>query len=245
MTGGPIVKGGIIAAGAGTRLRQAGWTIPKPMVPVAGMPLIEHVFRNFVGAGISSLVIIINEQSRECEDWMRAHCSGLDLEIIVKTTASSLESFLEVAGRIGPDRALISTVDAYCPEDAFLTFVKEAGQFPVDATVLAMTPLVDDERPLWASLDASGRVTRLGEDSGDVVTAGMYLVPERVRRMRLPPAVKSLREFLVWLLHRGEPVYAIVLPAVVDVDRAEDVSHAEMLARGVVHPQKRRPGGLR
>ena len=176
---------------------------------------------------------------------MRAHCSGLDFEIIVKTTNSSLESFLEVAGRLRPGRALISTVDAYCPADAFLTFVKTAGQFPADATVLAVTPLVDDERPLWASLDASGRVTRMGGDSGDVVTAGMYLVPEQVTRMLPPPAVKSLREFLIWLLERGEPVYAVVLPVVVDVDRAEDISHAEMLARRGDQQRKVRPGGQR
>ncbi|MFQ5962414.1 MAG: NTP transferase domain-containing protein, partial [Candidatus Methylomirabilales bacterium] len=54
MKGEPIARGGIIAAGAGVRLRQAGWTMPKPLVPVAGMPLIEHVIRNFLAAGISS-----------------------------------------------------------------------------------------------------------------------------------------------------------------------------------------------
>jgi NDP-sugar pyrophosphorylase family protein len=102
VNGEPIVKGGIIAAGAGVRLRQAGWTMPKPLVPVAGMPLIEHVIRNFLAAGISSLVIIVNEQARECADWVRSRFPDLDLEIIVKTTDSSLESFLEVGGRLGP-----------------------------------------------------------------------------------------------------------------------------------------------
>jgi NDP-sugar pyrophosphorylase family protein len=243
VNGEPIVKGGIIAAGAGVRLRQAGWTMPKPLVPVAGMPLIEHVIRNFLAAGISSLVIIVNEQARECADWVRSRFPDLDLEIIVKTTDSSLESFLEVGGRLGSGRSLISTVDAWCPEEAFVTFVRTARLFPSHAIVLAVTPFVDDERPLWVNLDASGRVTHLGGDAGDAVTAGMYLVPEQVRRMSPPPEVKRLREFLVWLLNRGEPVYGVRLPVVVDVDRGRDVSLAETLAHRGGGPQQSEPGG--
>ncbi|MFQ5990141.1 MAG: NDP-sugar synthase [Candidatus Methylomirabilales bacterium] len=238
MKGQPIMRGGIIAAGAGVRLRQAGWTMPKPLVPVAGVPLIEHVIRNFLAAGISSLIIIVNEQARECESWLREHFPTLDLEIIVKTTDSSLESFQEVAGRLGSGRALISTVDAWCPEEAFMTFVQTARHFPPDATVLAVTPLADDERPLCVDLDASGRITSLGETSGEFITAGMYLVPERVRHMSSPPEVKRLRDFLVWLVQQGEPVYGVTLSAVVDVDRGEDVSLAEMLAHSVGQPQR-------
>ena len=245
MKGEPIERGGIIAAGAGVRLRQAGWTMPKPLVPVAGMPLIEHVIRNFLAAGISSLVIIVNEQARECEDWMRSHFPTLDLDIIVKTTDSSLESFREVAGRLGSGRALISTVDAWCPAEAFMTFVRSARLLPPEATVLAVTSFVEDERPLWVGLDASGRVTHLGEGSGEVVTAGMYLVPERVRRMSPPPEVKRLRDFLVWLVDQGELVYGVTLPTVVDVDRGEDVSVAEMLAHRVDQPQRSQRRGRR
>lgn len=237
------MRGGIIAAGAGARLRQAGWTMPKPLVPVAGIPLIEHTIRNLLGAGVSSLVIIVNEQARECETWARARFPRLDLQVIVKTTDSSLESFREVAGRLGAGRALISTVDAWCPEEGFRTFVRAARLFPPDASVLAVTPLVDDERPLWVTLDASGRVASLGGDSGDVVTAGLYLVPERVRRLSPPPEVKRLREFLVWLLQRGEPLYGVVLPAVVDVDRAEDVALAETLAHQNDQPRRGQSGG--
>jgi NDP-sugar pyrophosphorylase family protein len=207
------------------------------------MPLIEHVIRNFVAAGISSLVIIVNERDRECEGWVQSRFPNLNLQITVKTTDSSLESFLEVAGRLGSGRALISTVDAWCPEEAFVTFMYAARQFPRDATVLAVTPFVEDERPLWASVDTAGRITSLGGNSGAVVTAGMYLVPERVRRMSPPPEVESLRAFLVWLRHRGEPMYGVILPEVVDVDRGEDVALAERLARRESEGHQHQSGG--
>jgi NDP-sugar pyrophosphorylase family protein len=210
--------------------------MPKALVPVGGTPLIERVIRNFQAAGIASLVIIVNEQSRECEPWLRARFPELDLQVLVKTTASSLESFREVGARLGPGRAPISTVDAWCPASAFQMFLDGARRLPADVTVLAVTPLADDERPLWARLGPGGLITGLGGTCGDVVTAGIYLVSERVRRLSSPPEVRRLRDFLAWLLQRGEPMYGISLPAVVDVDRARDVALAEALARGTEGP---------
>jgi len=231
MNGEPMMRGGIIAAGAGSRLRQAGWPMPKPMIPVAGVPLIAHVIGNFVAAGITSLAIIVNEQGHACAAWVRSRFPELDVRFIVKTTRSSLESFREVATQLGSGPALMSTVDAWCPQGEFVKFMRAARQYPPDAMVLAVTPLVADERPLWVSLDASGRITGLGADSGDMVTAGMYIVPERVRQISPPGELGRLREYLVWLVKRGDPVYGVSTQNVVDVDRAEDVALAETLAR--------------
>jgi len=227
----PIMTGGIIAAGEGSRLRQAGYTAPKPLVPVAGTLLIECVIGNFLAAGIKSLVIIFNEEGgSECERWVRSRFPDVDIEIVIKTTASSLESFFTVAERIKEGPALISTVDAWCSPNDFIVFVQEAARRPADATVLAVTPFVADERPLWALLDQSGRVKSLGGDTGTMVTAGMYLVPERVRRLSVPKGLTRLRDFLGWLVMSGEPVFGIPIETVVDVDRGEDVPLAEALA---------------
>lgn len=244
MNGRPISHGGILAAGAGSRLRDAGWTMPKPMVPVAGSPLIERVIRNFIAAGIRSLVIILNEQERQCVEWVRSRFSDLRLRFLVKTTPSSLESFLEVTRLIGPTRALVSTVDAWCPEKDFADFVEAARRFPAEAVVLGLTPLIADERPLWASLDAAARVTRLGGSAGDMVTAGMYLVPAWIATLSPPPGLASLRDFLVWLVERGEAVYGVAIESVVDVDRAEDVALAEAMARRISGDARPSPGGV-
>jgi NDP-sugar pyrophosphorylase family protein len=224
------LTGGIIAAGEGSRLRRAGFAMPKPMVPIAGVPLIESVIRNFRAARIAPLAIIMNEQERACVDWVRARCSDLDVEFIVKTTRSSLESFGEVIARYPGGRMLVSTVDAWCVETDFVHFVEAAALRPAEATVLAVTPLVADENPLRVSMTADGRVTDVGGDAGDLVTAGMYLVPERVRTLRAPAGLGRLREFLAWLARSGAPVYGEVIERVVDVDRAEDVALAETLA---------------
>lgn len=225
------IRGGIIAAGAGRRLREGGFTVPKPLVPVAGQPLIGSVLRNFAAAGITSLVVIVNEQERECVDWVRAQFPGLDVEFIVKTTASSLESFREVTARGGEGPMLVSTVDAWCAEPDFARFAAAAARRPDEATVLAVTPFVADEKPLWVTLGADGRLEDLGGAGGTLVTAGVYRVSERARRLPPAPGLGRLRDFLGWLLDHGEPLYGEIIETVVDVDRAEDVACAEALAR--------------
>jgi NDP-sugar pyrophosphorylase family protein len=240
MTPTPAIRSGaILAAGEGSRLKRDGWTLPKPLVPVRGVPLIEHVLSNFSAAGVTSVALIFNEREEECARFVRERFPELDFEIVIRTTASSLESFRTIAPLLPPGPALVSTVDAWCPRRDFLAFVGAAARAGEGETVLAVTPFVADERPLWASLDASGRVTRLGGSSGDAVTAGMYVFAERVRALSPPPDLARLRELLAWLVEIGEPVRAISIPKVVDVDRGTDVAAASAMAQEPAEPARR------
>src|SRR5207244_2297851 len=195
-----------------------------------GVPLIESVIRNFRAAGVASLVVIVNEAEQAVVDWSRSRFADLDLEFIVKTTRSSLASFLEVTAWRPGGRMLVSTVDAWCREADFVRFVEAASRRPVEATVLAVTPLVADENPLRVDVDAGGRIIGLGGAAGDLVTAGMYLVSERVRTRVAPVELGRLREFLGWLCQAGEPLFGEVVETVVDVDGAGEVAIAEGMA---------------
>ena len=226
------VRGAIIAAGEGSRLRADGFRVPKPLVEVAGVPLIGAVLRNFAAAGITAITVIVNERERECVEWVRTRFPKLEVDFIVKTTASSLESFREVTVRGPAGPMLVSTVDAWCAADDFARFAAAAARRPDDATVLAVTPLVSDEKPLWVTLGVDGRVEALGKVDSGLVTAGVYRVSDRARRRAATANLDRLREYLGWLLESGEPLYGEIIETVVDVDRALDVASAEALARG-------------
>jgi NDP-sugar pyrophosphorylase family protein len=225
------LRGGIIAAGDGDRLRAAGYAMPKPLVPVGGEPLLVRLIANFAAAGIGELTVIVNDFGRACCDILTQRFPDLEVRCIVKTTRSSLESFFEVAHDPSPGRMLIATVDAVCAADDFVRFVAAAVARPPEATVLGITPLVSDEKPFWVNMAAGGRVQALGGTTGDFVTAGFYLVPDRVRRMTPAPHLTRLREFLASLALTGERLYGEIIDTVVDVDRAEDVVLAEALIR--------------
>jgi NDP-sugar pyrophosphorylase family protein len=225
------MRGGIIAAGEGSRLRAGGYAMPKALVPVGGVPLIEAVIGNFRAAGIESLVIIVNDESRACEAFVRGRFPTLDVDVVVKTTRSSLESFLEVGARLGRGAALVSTVDAWCRPADFARFVEAGRRRLPEGSVLGVTPLVADEKPLRATVDASGRITRLGEGAGPMVTAGFYLLSAAARAEAPPLHLPRLRDYLAWLGER-QPLYAEVIDTVVDVDRPEDVALAEKIMGG-------------
>ena len=53
------MKAVIPVAGAGTRLRPHTYTQPKPLIPVAGKPIIASIVDELVESGISEFVFII------------------------------------------------------------------------------------------------------------------------------------------------------------------------------------------
>jgi NDP-sugar pyrophosphorylase family protein len=225
------IRGGIIAAGHGSRLRADGYQVSKPMVPVAGRPLIDLTLDRFRAAGIHRLTVIINDTSDDCRQWLGEHAGDLDLDLIVRATPSSYASFQIVADRLLGAPAVITTIDAVMPVDDFCAFIESATEVAGHALALGLTDHVDDENPLWATLDRDGRIRQLGGDHGTHVTAGLYWLPPR------PPAPPStgfdrLRDYLRSLVAE-HPVYGIALPCVFDIDRARDVAAAEAAQFGL------------
>lgn len=232
MTGTPPdrMRGGIIAAGLGTRLRADGLELPKPLVRVAGQPMLSHVLNNFREASISRLSVIFNEESAQCADWLRDNGRDFEIDLTIRTTPSSFASFRIVAERLSGSAAVISTVDAWIPNRGFAAFARAVGDCPPDALILGVTDRVDDEKPLWVEFDPlSGRVSALGGSAGDAVTAGLYAIPAG---LSFPAGIEfaRLRDYLRWVVEDGRPVYGIPIPDVVDVDRSEDIAAAERLA---------------
>ena len=223
-----ILSGAVIAAGEGSRLKSLG--VAKPLVSVGGVTLIEHVLGNFEAAGIASAAVIFNESLRDAETLVRERFGKLVSTILVKTTRSSLESFREVLEVAPPGRLLVSTVDAFCPRPDFVKFVRRAEEIDGGTIVLGITGYVEDEKPLWVTTTRHGRVSVVGGASGDAVTAGIYVFPEKIRRLGIPAGLGRLRDFLAWLSQSGQAIEAVEIDKVVDVDRPEDLIAAEDLA---------------
>jgi NDP-sugar pyrophosphorylase family protein len=222
-----ITSAGIIAAGEGRRLKMDGLTFSKPLIPIAGTPLIGHTLRQFLEIGVEHVAIIFNETQQECADWVRAHFAALELKILVKTTRSSFESFWRVGRALGPGRHLICTVDSICsPQDWQTMFASPADS---DREVLlAVTSFVHDEKPLWvATKPESLEIVNLGASGGKFATAGIYGVTAAIFEREWEDGIPSLRAFLGQLLREGFPFRAVPLGDVIDVDTVEDINLAE------------------
>ena len=58
----------VLAAGRGTRLRPLTDTTPKPLVPVAGRPFLEHILEFLRAGGIREVVLNLHHLGRRIEE---------------------------------------------------------------------------------------------------------------------------------------------------------------------------------
>ncbi len=226
-----IRSAGIIAAGEGSRFAKAGFKTHKPLIPVAGIPLIGHTLRRYQDAGIHKIVVIFNENEADCVDWVKAHFPRFETQIIVKSTASSFESFCRVGEALGPGRHLMSTVDSICsPADVTRMLEKGDADGKNSEIHLGITEFVHDEKPLWVDFDAkTQKIKALSIPGGKWATAGFYNVPGSIFKSKPDFPVSSLRVYLKWLVDQGFQVSGVPLADVVDVDTPEDLAIAEKL----------------
>lgn len=59
----------ILAAGNGSRLAACSGELPKPLVPLNGKPLLEHVISGAREAGIEEFVIVLGYRGRAIREW--------------------------------------------------------------------------------------------------------------------------------------------------------------------------------
>ncbi len=76
------MRGFILAAGLGTRLRPFTLDNPKALVPVGGVPMLQRVIERMKGEGISEIVINIHHFGEKIVDFLRANDNfGIKIDI--------------------------------------------------------------------------------------------------------------------------------------------------------------------
>jgi len=77
----PIRTAMILAAGLGKRMRPLTITRPKPLVEVAGKPLIDHVFERLHSAGIERVVVNVHYLAGALEAHLGNRVEGIEIAI--------------------------------------------------------------------------------------------------------------------------------------------------------------------
>jgi NDP-sugar pyrophosphorylase family protein len=95
------MKGMILAAGFGTRLRPITGTLPKALIPVAGRPMIAHAIDTLVNAGISEIVVNVHAHADQVIAWI----AQSSFSVPVRTSRE--ETILGTGGGIRHARELL------------------------------------------------------------------------------------------------------------------------------------------
>jgi NDP-sugar pyrophosphorylase family protein len=175
------MKGMILAAGLGTRLRPITNTVPKPMVPLCNRPLVAWAVESFLAAGVRDLIVNLHYLAEPIERYLSEEYAGK-----ADFYFSFEKDILGTGGAIRRVRPLLEN------EDAFYLVNGDTVQFPrwnalrdglgdhLAALTLRHPPENDRFTPVY--LD-HGRVTGFGKGTGEALMfAGSHLISSRIFR---------------------------------------------------------------
>ncbi len=227
---------GIIAAGEGSRLRAGGILTPKPLVPVAGIPIIGRLLASLRAVGIDQVFCIVNEESEAVREYVASLRLPIPVTFIVKSTPSSMHSLFELAPFLRRERFLLTTVDSVFSEDDLRNLVAVSAREGAADGFLAVTDYIDDERPLHVSASPDGRILSFSPtDPPRWVTGGLYAFSPRIfdeMEAAREAGIERLRHFLARLADAGYDLRIVPFSRIVDVDRVEDIRAAERMLGG-------------
>lgn len=161
----PIRRAVILAAGIGARLRPYTAERPKPLVEVAGRPLIEHTLAALKEAGIEEALVVVGYRGDEIEAALKGF-RGLGLKIVHNSHFQAGASFSLAASRssLGADSFLLVMSDHLLSSQLLS---KLSRSMPADACRVAVDaspwpPDYVDEATLVA-FGPDQRITRIGK----------------------------------------------------------------------------------
>ena len=233
------MKFAIISAGEGSRLSQEGVALPKPLVQLNGVAMIDRLIQIFVRNGADKVVIIINNESpltKEHLAKLQAEAE-IPLEVVVKTTPSSMHSFYELSRYLKDDRFCLTTVDTIFREEEFSRFIDAFKAFEGDG-MMAVTDYIDDEKPLYIGTDEDRNITgfydTLQPDTR-YISGGIYcLSPNSIVTLENCRAqgIARRRNLQRQLVADGLRLKAYPFSKILDVDHAGDIVKAEAFLNG-------------
>ena len=223
----------IIAAGEGSRLAQEGVAKPKPLVDICGEPMIGRLINLFCRCNEESISIIVNEQMTEVREYIESLSLDIPLNLVVKTTPSSMHSFFELSRVIPKGRFCLTTVDTIFREQDFRPYIEAMEADERYDGMMAVTDYIDDEKPLYVQTDDDLNITAFRDeryDGAKYISGGIYALNEKaidVLADCMERGVARMRNFQRALVDAGLRLKAYPMGKILDVDHAGDIEKAE------------------
>ena len=228
----------IIAAGEGSRLAQEGVAKPKPLVELQGEPMIGRLINIMLRCNAQSISIIVNEHMTKVREYLESLQLPVPLNLVVKTTPSSMHSFWHLSRVIPEGKFCLTTVDTIFREQDFKGYIDSFEADESHDGMWAVTPFVDDEKPLWVDVDEMMNITAFRDkrwEGAKYVSGGVYAMTNQafdVLDQCIEQGISRMRNFQRALVEAGYKLQAYSIDKIVDVDHAGDIITAESFLNG-------------
>ncbi|MDR3094304.1 MAG: NDP-sugar synthase [Bacteroidales bacterium] len=223
----------IIAAGEGSRLAAGGINVPKPLVQLCGVPLIDRLTDILVKNGASSISVIVNEQNTKTVTHLQGKSLPVPLNLVIKTTSGSMHSLYELSPFLkGADFCLMTVDTVFCKND-FADYIADFRRSTKYDGLMAVTDFIDDESPLYAGVDDHLNITGyydVPQDDSRYISGGIYCLRNtalNVLEKVMKQGMTRMRDFQRQMVAAGLKLKAFPFPKIVDIDHPEDIKTAE------------------
>ena len=210
------MKAVIMAGGEGSRLRPLTCNLPKPMVPIANKPVMEHIIELLKKYGINDIAVTLAYMPEIIKDYFNDGSEfGVNLTYFTEDeplgTAGSVknaeqfldETFIVISGDALTDINLDKALAFHKNSGALATLVLKKVESPIEYGVIVT--------------DQFGKITRFlekpswGEVFSDTVNTGIYvLAPEVLSYIKANQIFDFSKDLFPILLEKKEPMYGFV-----------------------------------
>ena len=228
----------IIAAGEGSRLAQEGVAKPKPLVELSGEPMILRLMNIFRRCSAESISVIINDFMPEVREFLDTLSLDVPLNVVVKSTPSSMHSFWELSKVMKSGKFCLTTVDTIFREEDFARYI---AAFEADTRhdgMWAVTPVIEDEKPLYVDVDRRMKIKAFCDkpfEGAKYVSGGIYAMSDKafpVLNQCIENGISRMRNFQRALIEAGMKLKAFSIDKIIDVDHASDIAVAQDFING-------------
>ncbi|MBE3568403.1 MAG: mannose-1-phosphate guanyltransferase [Thermogemmatispora sp.] len=210
------MKAVVMAGGEGSRLRPLTIKRPKPMVPIVGKPVMEHILNLLKRHGITEVIVTVQYLASNIEDYfgngsqfgMRITYSREDVPLgtagSVKNAEEHLtEPFLVISGDALTDYNLSDIIRFHQEKQALATLTLAHVHNPLEYGVIItnedghITQFL--EKPSW------------GEVFSDTINTGIYVLDPRVLTyFEKNKPFDFSQDLFPLLLKKGDPIYGYI-----------------------------------
>jgi D,D-heptose 1,7-bisphosphate phosphatase len=229
------VQAVILIGGAGTRLGTLVKDLPKPLLPVAGRPFVEHLLYVLSRHGIRDVVLLAGYRAEAVERSYGAG-SGAAARLGVEITVVTEPSALGTAGALTHARHLLDDEFLLLNGDSLFDFNVLDLPLPAAAgsarTLLTMAlRFVPDARRYGVVEQTDGHVTAFREKSrtagAGLVNGGVYWVSRSVLDLIKRTPCSLEQEILPSLVAAGRVSAKVYDGYFVDIGIPEDFARAQ------------------
>ncbi len=209
-------KAVLMAGGFGTRLRPLTMTIPKPMVPIVNVPIMEHVINLLKRYNLKDVVALLYFQPDIITDYFKDGSDfGVKIRYVLATADYGTAGAVKNAYKYLDERFIVISSDVLTDFN-----LQEALDFHLSKSSLATILLTRVKVPLQYGIvitDKEGRIVRFlekpswGEVFSDTINTGIYILePDVLDLIPYQSEFDFSKDLFPMMLRNKMPLYGFV-----------------------------------